>query len=58
MEDHHVLRSEICTLCDDRIEDEPVGYRDPVEVVGFGEGLGMDHPSCAEEYPESIPSSR
>jgi hypothetical protein len=30
--------------CDDRIEDDPVSYTDPVEV----EGVGIVHGYCAE----------
>lgn len=48
MEEHLVYRATICVICDDRIEDDPVSYRDQVEV----KGLGIAHAYCAEEYLE------
>jgi hypothetical protein len=39
---------QVCGWCDDRIEDDPVSYTDPVEV----EGVGIVHGYCAEEALE------
>lgn len=39
---------QVCGWCDDRIEDDPVSYMDPVEV----EGVGIVHGYCAEEALE------
>lgn len=38
----------VCRWCDDRIEDDPVSYTDPVEV----EGVGIVHGYCVEEALE------
>ena len=40
--------TQTCQWCDDRIEDDPVSYMDPVEV----EGVGVVHSYCADEALE------
>ncbi len=42
---YEIRGTQICRWCDDRIEDDPISYEEPVEI----EGLGTVHAFCAEE---------
>lgn len=40
--------TQVCAWCDDRIEDAPISYTEPVEI----ESVGVVHSYCAEEALE------